>query len=128
MKTFNIKKNATLPYLEMVPIADGRNDFGRLYLAIQSATVTFFMENIATGVKKIANAPVSVVSYDDGGCEDKFKLQYRWNKRDTNEVGRFKGQFRIKFDGNITTDDGSQYPSGELLVPIQEDLMICITE
>lgn len=128
MKTFNIKKNATMPYLEMVPISDGRYDFGRLYIAIQSATVTFSMLNIDTGVKKIANAPVNIVNYDDGGCEDKFKLQYCWKKRDTNESGRFMGRFKIKFDGDITTDEGSSFPTGELLVPIQEDLVINITD
>ena len=127
-KQFNIKKGATLPYLEMIPISDGRHDFGRLYTAIQSASVTFSMENIDTGVKKIANAKVEIVPYNDGGCTDKFKLQYQWRKRDTSEAGRFKGQFRIKFDGNITTDDSNSLPTGELLVPIQEDLVICISD
>ena len=125
MKTFNIRKNSTLPYLEMVPIVDGRNDFGRLYVAIQSAVVTFSMYNQKTGVRKIANAPADVVAYTDEGCTEKFKLQYKWKKRDTNEAGRFIGQFKIKFDGNIKTED-EHLPSGELLVPIQEDLLICI--
>lgn len=126
MKTFNIKKDATMPYLEMIPISDGRNDFGRLYTAIQSAKVTFSMINEDTGVKKIANAPVNVIAYGDGSCTDKFKLQYKWKKRDTNEAGRFMGKFKIVFDGEIATD-GEPLPSGELIVPIQEDLMICIS-
>lgn len=127
-KQFNIRKGATLPYLEMIPIADGRNDFGRLYTAIQSASVTFSMTNIETGIKKIANAKVNIIPYEDGGCIDKFKLQYQWNKRDTNEPGRYKGQFKIVFDDNIEIDDTTPLPSGELLVPIQEDLVICISD
>ena len=76
MKIFNINRGSTVPYLEMEPIVDGRNDFGKLYIAIQSATVTFSMTNVDTGVKKIANAPAYVVPFNDGGCEDRFKIQY----------------------------------------------------
>ena len=43
MKIFTINKDATLPYLEMEPIVDGRHSFGKLFIAIQSATVKFSM-------------------------------------------------------------------------------------
>lgn len=127
MKIFTINKGATLPYLEMEPIVDGRHSFGKLFIAIQSATVKFSMVNVETNVKKIANAEAYVVPFDDGGCEDKFKIQYRWKKRDTAEPGRYKAQFTIKFDNNITVE-GMSLPSGELVVPIHEDLIVCVNE
>lgn len=125
MKQFNINKDSTLPHLEIEPILDGRHSFGKLYYAVQAATVTFSMTNIETNVKKIANSPAQIVFFDDGGCENKFKIRYVWNKRDVNESGRFKAQFKIKFDGNITKE-GMDFPTGELIVPIQEEIIVCI--
>lgn len=127
MKIFTINKGATLPYLEMEPIVDGRHDFGKLYLAMQSATVKFSMTNVETNVRKIANAEAHVVPFDDGGCADKIKIQYRWKKRDTSESGRYKAQFTIEFDPDITAE-GMTFPSGKLIVPIHEDLIICIND
>ena len=126
MKIFNINRGSTVPYLEMEPIVDGRNDFGKLYIAIQSATVTFSMTNVDTGVKKIANAPAYVVPFNDGGCEDRFKIQYRWKERDVKEPGRYKAEFKIKFDGDIKADGYDDFPTGILVVPIREELIVDI--
>lgn len=127
MKQFAINKNATLPYLEIEPIYDGRHTYHKLYLAMQSASVTFTMVNIENGIKKIANAKCYIVPFDTDCCEEKFKIQYRWNKRDTNESGVFAGQFKIKFDDDITID-GYTFPKGELIVPISEELQILIND
>ena len=97
MQQFVINKNSTLPYLEMEAVQDGRHTYKKLYLALQAATVTFSMTNVENGVKKIANAPCYVVPFDTDCCEDKFKIQYRWNKRDTAEAGVYIGQLKIKF-------------------------------
>ena len=35
MKQFNINKDATLPYLEIEPVMNGRYNFRKLYEAIQ---------------------------------------------------------------------------------------------
>lgn len=115
-----------MPYLEMEPIVDGRNDFGKLFLAIQSATVTFSMTNVETGVKKIANSPAHIVLFNDGGCEEKIKIQYRWKERDVKDPGRYKAEFKIKFDGNIVADGYDIFPSGTLIVPIKEELIVDI--
>jgi hypothetical protein len=123
MQQFNINKDSTLPYLEIEPICDGRHTFKKLYDAIQSATVTFTMTNLDTNIKKIANAPAYIVEYDDDSCEDKFVIQYRWNKRDTNEKGRYTAFFKIKFENDFTIGDDF-YPSGDLIVPIQEEIIV----
>ena len=127
MKQFVINKNSTLPYLEMEAVQDGRHTYKKLYLALQSATVTFSMANMETGIKKIANAPCYIVPFETDCCEDKFKIQYRWNKRDTSEAGTYIGQFKIKFENEITIEDMT-FPKGELIVPIAEELQIVVND
>lgn len=125
MKQFNINKGATLPYLEVVPVNDGRNGFRKLCYAIQTADVYFSMTDVETGIKKISNARAEIVYQEGGDCVDRFKIRYKWNKRDTNTVGRFKATFRIVF-GNAPAVEGMDFPDGELLVPIQEDIIVCV--
>ena len=125
--TFFLTKNSTLPNLRMEVINDGRNDFRKAYLALQAATVTFTMTNMETGVKKIANAKAYVVEREDTGCEEAYVIEYRWNKRDTDTPGNYIGQFKIKFDDNISID-GMTFPKGELIAPIAEDLIITISD
>ena len=127
MKQFVINKNSTLPYLEIEPIHDGRHTYKKLYLALQAASVTFTMCNMVTGIKKIANAPCYIVPFDDEGCEEKYKIQYRWNKRDTTEPGIYIGQFKIKFDTDITIEDMT-FPKAELIVQIEEELQIVVND
>ena len=124
---FFLTKNSTLPNLRMDVINDGRNDFRKAYLALQAATVTFTMTNMETGVKKIANAKAYVVEREDTGCEEAYVIEYRWNKRDTDTPGNYIGQFKIKFDDNISID-GMTFPKGELIAPIAEDLIITISD
>lgn len=127
MKQFNINKDSTLPYLEIEPIVNGRNTFAKLYEAIQSADIKFSMKNIDNGIWKIANAKAYVVNSVDQGCEDRFKIQYRWNKRDTKECGRYLAQFKITFSDDIVSGD-TIFPKGELIVPIAEDIVVNISD
>ena len=124
---FVITKNSTLPYLRMEVINDGRNDFRKAYIALQSATVTFSMTNMDTGIKKIANAKAYVVEKDGTTCEEAYVIEYRWNKRDTDTSGNFIGQFKIIFDDNIHID-GMTFPKGEMIAPIAEDLIITVSD
>lgn len=127
---FTINRNSELPYLRMELINDGRHDYHKFYLAIQdtdNSKVTFSMRDAETGIYKIANAPAYVVFDEDSGCEERYLLEYRWKKRDTNKAGRYIGTFKINFSGNIKMD-GVSFPSGELIVPIQEDLVININD
>ena len=127
MKQFVINKNSTLPYLEIEPIHDGRHTFKKLYLALQACDVTFTMTNMETGIKKIANAPCYIVPINDEVCEERYKIQYRWNKRDTDKEGVYIGQFKLKFDTDVTAE-GMTFPKGELIVPIAEELQIVIND
>lgn len=127
MKQFNINKDSELPYLEIEPVVNGINTFLKLYEAIQSASVTFSMKNIDTGVWKIANAKAYVVNCSNQGCEDRFKIQYRWKKRDTKECGRYLAQFKITFSDDIVSGD-TIFPKGELIVPIAEGIIVNIQD
>ena len=125
MQQFNIRQNSTLPYLEMELINDGRNNFNKAYMALQSASAIFNMVDEANNVKKIVNAKTYIVPIEDKGCIEKVKIQYRWNKRDTKDKGQFKGFFKITFSDTIVAD-GMDFPKGDLIVPISEELLINI--
>lgn len=127
MKQFNINKDATLPYLEIEPVMNGRNTFRKLYEALQNADISFSMKNIDTGIWKIANAQANIVNSTEKGCEDRFKIQYRWKTRDTKEAGRYLAQFKIKFLNDIVSGD-TIFPKGELIVPIYEDIIVNIMD
>lgn len=125
---FEICKDATLPLLRMQLNNDGRTEYWKAYLALQGANgVTFSMWNKETGIFKIANAPAEIVYDEYSGCEERYILQYKWKKRDTNESGRYIGQFTVNFSDDIVMD-GVTFPAGELTVPIAEDLYITIND
>ena len=80
MQEFNINKGSTLPFLEIELIKDGRNDYRKVYFAIQNAEVTFSMTNLLNGVKVISNAGCDIITYNDN-CEDKFKIRFKQYQR-----------------------------------------------
>lgn len=125
---FYIIKNSVLPYLRMELINDGRFDFEKTDIinkSLQDATVTFSMKNIDTDILKISNAPCNIVLAKTEGCEEKYIIEYQWKERDTKEEGIFQGWFTIKFNGNIVQEN-IDFPSGKLIMPIAEDLIIHI--
>lgn len=125
---WSINKGAELPKLRVELIQDGKTDFRKFYLALQAAdSVTFTMTNLETGIKKIAKAPAEIVYDENSGCEERYLLQYTWKKRDTNESGTFVGHFHINFNDQVVAD-GLIFPKGELILPIQEDLIIIIKD
>lgn len=127
MQEFFINKGSVNPVLEMELIDDGRYSFQKSLFnyAIQDSIVTFSMVNEETGIVKISKAKANVVLLKNCGCEEKFILQYKWTPRDVNSEGIFKGFFEIKFNGNISAD-GMDFPTGNLIVPIEEDLRVII--
>jgi hypothetical protein len=127
MQEFFIKKGSVNPSLEMELINDGRYDFHKSLIneALQDSVITFSMADEETGILKISKASANIVLASNCGCEEKFILQYKWKERDVKKEGVFKGWFDIKFNGNISST-GIDYPTGNLIVPIEEDLRIII--
>lgn len=124
---FSISKGATLPTLRLEPINDGRYSTALLNIALQSATATFTMTDINNGKKVVVNQPVDIVEKQDVSCEEIYVLEYKWKERDTRIPGVYKGEFRITFDDNIVYEDKT-FPSGTLIVPIQNELFIHVIE
>lgn len=127
MQQFNIVQNATLPYLEMEVINDGRHNFNKIYVALQAADVTFNMIDNNNGIKRIVNKKCNIVPIEDNGCIEKVKVQYQWCKNDTREKGQFKGYFKVSFKDDIVMED-MMFPKGDLIVPIAEELIINVIQ
>lgn len=125
---FTINKDSELPKLCVSIIENEKNNFLKYYLSLQNtSSITFTMTNIETGIKKIAKAKANIVYDENSSCKEKYFLQYDWKKRDTNESGTFIGHFHINFTGNVVAE-GMLFPKGELILPIQEDLIIKIND
>lgn len=127
MQYFYINQNSELPHLRMELINDGKYDFlkaSKYNNSIQNADVTFSMWD-ENEILRISNAPCTIVLSQDGGCEDRYIIEYRWKKRDTKEKGQFKGQFKIDFYPDLK-EEGVVYPSGLLIMPIYEDITIFV--
>lgn len=124
MQEFYINKDSLLPTLRIELIEDGRHDYNKMYEMLQNSSITFTMVNRDTGVTKIAKAPAYIKAREDGGCVEQYVICYDWKKRDINEEGNYIGKFNIEF-GNIKNDEYT-YPSGNLIVPIREDLLIVV--
>ena len=142
MQHFYLNKGSVLPTLKVELVLDGRYEFYKVRTfnnAIQNADVTFSMED-ETCVLKISNAPCNIILAETDSCEPRYILEYKWKPRDTKVKGQFKGQFKITFHGGLKDADseklirneagvwekGSDYPVGDMIAPIYEDLYIMI--
>lgn len=116
------------PPLRIELINDGKYGFMKAYEfnnAIQDADVTFSMRNVIDGKLKVSKATANIVLVDQNSCDERYILEYKWKKRDVNEKGQFIGRFEITFNGDIK-EEGIEYPKGNLIVPIVEELTIMI--
>jgi len=115
---FFIKKNATLPLLKLQVVKDGRIDYDNFMKSIESSDIFFSMVDVESGVPKILSSPSGFILKEvtDVNLEPEYYIYYQFKHRDTNNIGRFEGQFTI-----------SNY-DGVLIVPIREKLFINVTE
>lgn len=122
---FFIKKNATLPLLKMQVVQDGRSDYQGFMESLADATISFTMINEATGIPKIVSRPAYIVELIglDPNALPEYYVYYRFTKRDTNTVGRYIGQFLIKYNQGLLGG-----PQGDLIVPLRDELFINIQE
>lgn len=126
---FFIRKGSVNPVLRMELIKDGRYDFKKAMIdnAIQDSVVKFYMKDVETDLLKVAKADADIVLAQEEGCEEKYILQYKWKERDTKKEGIYEGWFEINFNGDLK-EEGVDYPSGKMIVPIQEKLQIVILD
>ena len=127
MQYFYINHGSVNNPLRIELINDGRYEFMKSALynnAIQNADVTFSMTD-EDGILRVSNAPCSLILVDENSCEERYIIEYQWKQRDTKKPGKYTGTFEINFKGDLY-EDGKTYPSGNLIVPIYEDLGIII--
>lgn len=127
MQNFFINRDSTLPTLRMELINDGRYDFMKsefFYNAIQNADVYFSMLD-EKNVLRISNAQCGIVLVDEGTCDERYIIEYKWQPRDTKTPGHYKGKIKIVFKDDLY-ESGITYNGGVLISPIQEDLDIFI--
>ena len=128
MEHFYINQHATLPSLRMELINDGRYDYLKSYMfnnAIQNADVIFSMWNVDNEKIKVSKQSASIILVDEGSCEERYILEYKWKKRDTNEKGQFMGRFTVTFHEGLK-EEGMNYESGDLIIPIVEELIVFV--
>ena len=122
---FNIKKNATLPLLKMQVVRDGRSEYQSFMDSLGSASIFFSMIDEATGIPKIVSKPAYIVEVigDDPNALPEYYVYFKFTARDTNSVGRYVGQFLIKYNNGLL--GGIE---GNLILPLRDELYINVQE
>lgn len=118
---FYIRKNSQLPVLKMKVNNDGRNDYKSIFEKLENATVTFSMKELGCNncKYKIFNKQGLIIPVEgDCGSKQEYYIGYKFTKRDTNETGVYRGEFKI----DLLDEDCT------LIVPIREDLIINILD
>lgn len=114
---FFIKKNATLPVLKMQVVKDGRSGYLEIMEDLEVSSIYFSMVDTSTGIAKIVSAPCSIVSLDlPEGSTPEYYIYFQFSARDTNQVGRYQGQFLLKND------------EGNLILPLREELYVNVQD
>lgn len=83
-----IRKNSTLPILEVNLVKDGRNDFNYINTNLSGNTIYFSMKDYETGIYKVANG---ICTYS----ETNNSIYYQFTKKNTKTIGRFEGEFDV---------------------------------
>jgi len=122
---FYIKKNATLPLLKMQVVRDGRSEYQSFMDSLAVATISFSMIDEATGIPKIVSKPAYIVEVvgNDLNALPEYYVYYRFTERDTNKVGRYVGQFLVKYNSNLLGG-----PTGNLILPLRDELFINVQD
>jgi hypothetical protein len=105
---FFVRKNSTLPVVEVSFIKDGRSDYNYYDTLLTSNTIYFSMIEVETGVYKVVNG---LASYS----EITKSITYQLTKKNTNKVGRYEIE--------ITINNGSE----NIKLPLPQKLFLNIT-
>lgn len=105
---FFVRKNSTLPVVEVSFIKDGRSDYNYYDTLLTSNTIYFSIIDVETGVYKVVNG---IASYS----EITKSITYQLTKKNTNKVGRYEIE--------ITINNGSE----NIKLPLPQKLFLNIT-
>jgi hypothetical protein len=98
---FKIKKYDTLPYLRIQVLTKGTMNEVIGYNLSAATAITFTMKNECEDSVVYSQSAETL-------CSSEGLIQYKWNTNDTEKVGKYKGEFEIRFSGDS---------SGSLSVP-----------
>ena len=127
MQTFYINKGSVNNPLRMELVKYGKYDYMKADFynnAIQNADITFSMWD-SDEVLRISQEPCTIVLTEKDTCDPIYVIEYQWKPKDVKKAGIYTGRFDIVFKGDLY-EDGVKYPSGNLIMPIHEDLSIHI--
>lgn len=118
-QNFFIRKGSELPILQMKLYNDGRNDYKQTFERLENAVVTFSMVD-DKGHYKVFNKQGVIIPVTKESCQGcmEYYIAYKFNIKDTNTPGTYRGEFKIDF-----LDDGRN-----LIVPIREELYITVLD
>jgi hypothetical protein len=91
---FNIRKGATLPFIEVDLTKNGVNEYNYANANLSGAIIYFYMKNVETGVYKIAKGTSTFDSTTNS-------IYYQFTKKNTSEVNRYEGEFKIQTQEGI---------------------------
>jgi hypothetical protein len=106
---FYIRKNATLPVLDINLIKDGKLDYNYNKTSLTGATITLSMKDVDTGIYKITNG---TCTYDSTN----HTITYQFTKRNTKYVGRYIAEFKV------TTSQGT------IILPLRDNIFVTVLE
>lgn len=106
---FNIRKKATLPYLEVDLHKSGRLDYNQKNTNLNNARIYLYMKNVETGIYKIAKGTCVYSQKNDS-------IYYQFTKKNSSEVGRFEVEFKVTNE------------QGEITLPLTEKIFVNVLE
>jgi hypothetical protein len=113
-RDFIIKRNDTLPVLRLC-LFDYSNLTTKIPFDLSGATACTFSMTDKYGNYKIAGSTASILSSSGG------TIQYEWSSGDTNEAGKYRGEFQLFFDNGKRLTIPQQ---GFLNIEIPPDLVV----
>lgn len=107
-----IKKNSQEPVLSVDIYSD--NDLMKVPMGhrIENAIISFNMFD-KDGNYVILNGPCKLMNEGSD-----YTIVYLWEKRDTANIGSFKGEFKISFLNDV------YQVNNEVILPIKEELIV----
>ena len=110
---FFIRKNSTLPKLQIEVINESRFGYTQLDELLSVSTITLSLFDPEKEVYKLVNRPATAHANDDGSG---FYISYQFTQKETSKLGRYLATFKIV------------NARGEYEVPVNDDLYVTITE
>jgi len=110
---FFIRKNSTLPKLQIEVINESRFGYNQLDELLSASTITLSLFDTEKEVYKLVNRPATAHANEDGSG---FYISYQFTQKETSKLGRYLATFKIV------------NARGEYEVPVNDDLYVTITE